>query len=129
MVALAASRIVLRLLVQAFAPHAPLILGLDDTIERRWDARITARGIYRDPGRYSRSHFLKVRGLRWLCIMLLVPIPWTERVWALPFFDHPVSVRTLSRATRQTAQDPDRLSAPNDQASPTLGVRVGYLAS
>lgn len=82
---LAASRILLGLLVRAFAPAGPLIFGLDDTIERRWGARIAARGIYRDPVRSSRSHFVKVSGLRWLCMMLLVPIPWAARVWALPF--------------------------------------------
>ncbi|WP_349282764.1 transposase [Polaromonas hydrogenivorans] len=54
-------------------------------MERRWGARIAARGIYRDPVRSSRSHFVKVSGLRWLCMMLLVPIPWAARVWALPF--------------------------------------------
>ncbi|MEP6587610.1 MAG: transposase [Polaromonas sp.] len=52
---LAASRILLRLLVRAFAPEGPLVFGLDDTIERRWGARIAARGIYRDPVRSSRS--------------------------------------------------------------------------
>ena len=83
---LAASRILLRLLMRAFAPHGPLILGLDDTIERRWGARIAARGIYRDPARSSRSHFVKVSGLRWLCMMLLIPIPWAARGWALRFF-------------------------------------------
>jgi hypothetical protein len=83
---LSASRILLRLLVHAFAPYGPLIFGLDDTIERRWGARIAARGIYRDPVRSSRSHFVKVSGLRWLCMMLLVPIPWAERGWALSFF-------------------------------------------
>ena len=82
---LAASRILLLLLVRAFAPEGPLLFGLDDTIERRWGAKIAARGIYRDPVRSSRSHFVKVSGLRWLCIMLLVPIPWAARVWALPF--------------------------------------------
>ena len=66
---LAASRILLQLLVRAFAPDGPLIFGLDDTIERRWGARIAARGIYRDPVRSSRSHFVKVSGLRWLCLM------------------------------------------------------------
>jgi hypothetical protein len=83
---LAASCILLRLLVHTFSPHGPLIFGLDDTIERRWGAKIAARGIYRDPVRSSRSHFVKVSGLRWLCMMLLVPIPWAHQVWALPFF-------------------------------------------
>lgn len=82
---LAASRILLSLLVHTFAPDGPLIFGLDDTIERRWGTKIAARGIYRDPVRSSRSHFVKVSGLRWLCMMLLVPIPWAARVWALPF--------------------------------------------
>ena len=80
-----ASLILLRLLLVAFAPSGPLVLGLDDTIERRWGAKITARGIYRDPVRSSDSHFVKTSGLRWISLMLLVPIPWAGRVWALPF--------------------------------------------
>ena len=28
---------------------------------------------------------MKVSGLRWICLMLLAPIPWAGRVWALPF--------------------------------------------
>jgi hypothetical protein len=77
--------ILLNLLVTAFAPSGPLILGLDDTIERRWGAKIKARGIYRDPVRSSRNHVVKASGLRWLSLMLWVPIPWAQRVWALPF--------------------------------------------
>jgi hypothetical protein len=65
----------LLLLVQVLAPFGPLVLGLDDTLERRRGARINAKGIYRDPVRSSHSHFVKASGLRWLCLMLLVPIP------------------------------------------------------
>jgi hypothetical protein len=53
-------------------------------IERRWGRRIAARGIYRDPVRSSESHFVKASGLRWISLMLLTPIPWARRVWALP---------------------------------------------
>ena len=81
----AASRILLGLLVRAFAPSGPILVGLDDTIERRWGKKIQARGIYRDPVRSSRSHFVKTSGLRWLSLMLLAEIPWAGRVWALPF--------------------------------------------
>src|SRR5450631_655878 len=80
-----ASPILLRMLVAAFAPTGPLVLVLDDTIERRWGPQISARGIYRDAVRSSDSHFVKTSGLRWLSLMLLVPIPWAGRVWALPF--------------------------------------------
>ena len=79
------SRILLGILVSTFAPTGTIVLGLDETIERRWGAKIRARGIYRDPVRSSRSHFVKASGLRWLSLMLLVRIPWAERVWALPF--------------------------------------------
>jgi hypothetical protein len=81
----AAGRVLLGLLLDAFAPHGPVILGLDDTIERRRGKRIGAKGIYRDPVRSSRGHFVKASGLRWLSLMLLVPVPWAGRVWALPF--------------------------------------------
>ncbi len=80
-----ASLILVRMLVATFAPRGPLVLGLDDTIERRWGGKIQARGIYRDPVRSSDSHFVKTSGLRWLSLMLLADIPWAGRVWALPF--------------------------------------------
>lgn len=82
---LEASRILLGLLVHTFAPSGPLILGIDDTIERRRGKKIAALGVYRDPVRSSDRHFVKATGLRWVCLMLLVPIPWAQRVWALPF--------------------------------------------
>src|SRR5512147_1043115 len=82
---LEASHILLDLLIKAFAMRGPVILGLDDTIERRRGASIKAKGIYRDPVRSSHSHFVKASGLRWLSLMLLTPIPWAKRVWALPF--------------------------------------------
>jgi len=82
---LAASQILLSLLVSAFAPTGTLIMGLDDTIERRRGEKIKALGIYRDPVRSSHSHFVKASGLRWLSLMLLCEIPWAGRVWALPF--------------------------------------------
>lgn len=79
------SRILLKLLVNTFAPKGPVVIGIDETIERRRGAKIKAKGIYRDPVRSSHSHFVKASGLRWLSAMLLVPIPWVQRVWALPF--------------------------------------------
>ncbi|MEO1211860.1 MAG: transposase, partial [Cyanobacteria bacterium J06638_20] len=80
-----ASRCLLSALVSTFAADGVVVLGLDDTIERRWGKRIAARGIYRDPVRSSQAHFVKTSGLRWLSLMLLVPIPWAQQVWALPF--------------------------------------------
>src|SRR3990172_7108621 len=81
----ALSRTLLKLLVQTLVPTGPIVCGLDDTIERRRGAQIKAKGIYRDPVRSSHSHVVKASGLRWLSLMLLAPIPWAKRTWALPF--------------------------------------------
>jgi DDE superfamily endonuclease len=77
--------ILLGLLVKVFVPQGPLILGIDETLERRWGKKIAAKGVYRDPVRSTHENFVKSSGLRWVCMMLLVPIPWASRVWALPF--------------------------------------------
>jgi len=82
----ALSGILLRALVAAFVPAgAPVVSGLDDHLERRRGARIAAKGSYRDAVRSSRSSFVKSSGLRWISGMLLAPIPWAQRIWALPF--------------------------------------------
>lgn len=81
------SRLLLRLLVAAFVPvDAPIVVGIDETIERRRGAKIATKGIYRDPVRSSKEFFVKTSGLRWISMMLLAPIPWAGRIWALPFF-------------------------------------------
>jgi len=80
-----ASRLLLRLLVAVFIPRGVIVLGLDDTIERRRGEQITAKGISRDPVRSSHAHLVKVSGLRWLACMVLTPLSWADRVWALPF--------------------------------------------
>ena len=82
---LTASRLLLRFFVAVFVPSGVVIFGLDDTIERRRGDQITAKGIYRDPVRSSHAHMVKASGLRWLACMLLTPLAWANRVWALPF--------------------------------------------
>jgi DDE superfamily endonuclease len=75
----------LKLLIEAFVPAGPVILGLDDTVERRRGRKLTARAIYYDAARSSKACFQKTSGLRWMNLALLVPVSWAARVWALPF--------------------------------------------
>jgi hypothetical protein len=81
------SRILLNQLLYYFdqCKNSPLVFALDETIERRWGLSISKRGIYRDPVRSSKSFFVKTSGLRWMSLMWLTPIPWANRIWALPF--------------------------------------------
>ena len=62
-----------------------MVIGIDDTIERRWGSKIKARGIYRDAVRSSHGHFVKTSGLRWLSLAVMLPVPFAGRRWALPF--------------------------------------------
>jgi hypothetical protein len=64
---------------------APIVLGADDTVERRSGRKITAKGCYRDAVRSSQKYVIRCFGLKWVSMMLLVPVPWSRRVWALPF--------------------------------------------
>jgi hypothetical protein len=59
------SRILLGSLVEAFVEEGPLILGIDETLERRWGKKIAAKGVYRDPVRSTYETFVKSSGLRW----------------------------------------------------------------
>ena len=105
----------LRLLVGTFVgADATVVIGIDDTIERRWGHKINARGIYRDPVRSSKGHFVKTSGLRWLSAQLLVHIPWAGRIMGLPFLTvlapskrfydgKPRSAKTLLDWARQVA--------------------------
>jgi hypothetical protein len=81
----AIARKLLMMILDRFLPAGPVIIGIDDTIERRWGHNIAARGIYRDPVRSSHGHFVKASGLRWLSFMAMIPLPFARRHWALPF--------------------------------------------
>ena len=68
------SRRLLGLLVHLFVPgNEPVILGIDETIERRRGRHIAARGVYRDPVRSSKEFFVKTHGVRWISLMRLPP--------------------------------------------------------
>ncbi len=115
-------RILLGLLVNVFARRGPVVLGLDDTIERRRGKRITAKGIYRDSVRSSDSHFVKASGLRWMSLMLLAPILWAGRVWALPFL---TALVPSERACREQGRGTSRCSTSdgNSPSKPAAGYR------
>jgi hypothetical protein len=70
-----ASQLLLQRLVKAFAPSGPLLVGVDETLERRRGEKIAQKGIYRDAARSSKSFFVKPSGPRWISMMLLVPAP------------------------------------------------------
>ena len=61
------------------------MIEVDDTVERRNGRQIKAKGRYRDAVRSTKGTVVKCYGLKWISLMLLVPLPWSSRPWALPF--------------------------------------------
>jgi hypothetical protein len=53
----------LGLLLDTFVGEGRLIVGIDETLERRYGKRISARGVYRDPVRSTHEEFVKSSGL------------------------------------------------------------------
>jgi len=82
---MAGAKILLGLLMQLLPASFPILMVVDDTIERRSGKKIKAKGCYRDACRSTQKMVVKCFGLKWVCLMLIVPLPWCKRPWALPF--------------------------------------------
>ena len=72
---LALSKILLGLLIQILPASWPILIAVDETLERRKGKKIKAKGVYRDAVRSSQSKVITSFGLKWECMMLIVPLP------------------------------------------------------
>ena len=64
---------------------APLLLLIDETLERRRGRQIRYKGWFCNAVRTTAAKVATSLGIRWLCLAILVPVPWSSRPWALPF--------------------------------------------
>jgi DDE superfamily endonuclease len=91
------SRVLLGLLVRTFlAPDAPLELVVDGTLERRRGRKVAWKGRFHDATRSQSGHVVTSDGIHWVCVMLLAPVPWSRRRWALPFLAIPTFTPAIS---------------------------------
>lgn len=79
------AKIMLGLLIRLLPASWPVLVAVDETLERRRGKKIKAKGLYRDAVQSSQSNVVTSYGLKWECMMLIVPLPWCKRPWALPF--------------------------------------------
>lgn len=82
---LSASRILLNVIVSVVGNGSPLVLFIDETLERRKGPKIKAKGYYRDAVRSSKKVVVKSSGLKWLTLAVSWRFPFSERHFALPF--------------------------------------------
>ncbi len=117
----ALSRLLLCLLIQLFVPEdAAIVVGIDETLDRRRGAKIAAQGISGDPVRSSKAGLVTTSGVRWISMMRLSPLPWAQRVWALPFFTVLAPVSALPSAASSPPQTAHRLGTTNDPATASV---------
>jgi hypothetical protein len=97
------SKVLLDLIIQFCLPAgAPLLLVVDETLERRWGPKIRYKGWFRDPIRSTANKVTQALGIRWVVLAILVPVPWGERLWALPFMTLPTrSPKTSAKLNRR----------------------------
>lgn len=77
------AKVLLGLLIALLPPGVPpVIVVIDETLERRKGKKIKAKGYYRDAVRSIEKTVVKYLGLKWICMTLIVPLPWHKRPWA-----------------------------------------------
>jgi hypothetical protein len=80
------SKVLLALIVHLCVPdEEPLHLVIDETVERRRARKIKYVSWVRDPVRSIGRKVAFSLGIRWQCLAILVSVPWSRRLWALPF--------------------------------------------
>jgi len=82
---LQAAKILFRMLLVFVPDTIPLVVLVDETLERRRGKQIKAKGYYRDAVRSSQSRVVKSSGLKWSVMALSVKLPFIPRAFALPF--------------------------------------------
>lgn len=82
---LQAAKILFFMLVAFIGENAPVVLFIDETLERRKRPKIKAKGYYRDAVRSSKSQLVKASGLKWLVMAISIQLPFMKRAFALPF--------------------------------------------
>ncbi len=106
------SKLLLALIITCLlAAGAPLLLAIDDTLERRKGGKLKLRGWFRDPLTSSRNKTNKVSAIRWVCLAILVAVPWSKRLWALPFMTVPAPSEKTCQKLGKRHRPPVELAA------------------
>jgi hypothetical protein len=99
------SKLLLASIIQVFlAAGLPLALLVDDTLERRAGKKIRYKSRFHDAVLSTAGKVVTSMGLRWICMAILVPVPWSKRWWALPF----MVILTLAPRTSEKLHKPHR---------------------
>jgi hypothetical protein len=100
------SRLLLGLIIRlCLQPADPLLLVIDETLERRAGRKIRYKSWYHDAVRLTLPSSNVALGLRWQCLAILAPVPWSREPWALPFMIIPTpSTKLCAKLGKRTSR-------------------------
>lgn len=96
-----------RIITSFLKPGQPVTLVIDDTLERRRGKRLKLKGWFRDPLSQTGG---TVSAIRWVCLAILVPVPWSKRPWALPFMTVPAPSEKVCQTLGRRHKTPVELA-------------------
>src|SRR5262245_6606846 len=73
-----------RFLIRHFWTSGRIRLVGDDTVSEHRGKKVYGKGRHRDPVRSSHSYTAYRYGHKWVVLAILIPFPFTDRLWALP---------------------------------------------
>jgi hypothetical protein len=79
------SKILFITLISLIPKNAAINIAIDTTMERRKGPKIQSLNIQRDAVRSTKKRKVLVPGLLWLVCTVQIKLPWSDKVWALPF--------------------------------------------
>ncbi len=85
MVSITGSKILFLKLISLFPENETINIALDTTVERRKGPQIRSINMQRDAVRSTKKRKVLVPGLLWLVCTIQIKLPWTHKIWALPF--------------------------------------------
>ncbi len=100
------SKLLLALIIcLCLQPNDPLLLVIDETLERRAGRKIRYKSWYHDAVRMTLPSSNVALGIRWQCLAILVPVPWSRELWALPFMVFPtLSAKLCAKLGKKQAR-------------------------
>jgi len=71
-------------LVEHLVPDGPIRLAADDTVDEHRGKNVYGKGRHRDPVRSTHTYTAFRWGHKWVVVAVLVRLPLSRRLWALP---------------------------------------------
>ena len=78
------ARLLANWVIEQLASDGPLLVAGDDTVDEHRGPNVYGKGRHRDPVRSTHSYTAFRWGHKWVVVAVLVRLPFSRRLWALP---------------------------------------------